>query len=368
LANDFCLPLEPRQGFAPLEVLLCPQCNLAQLSVVVDPEILYSRYAYITSSSDTMQSHFAELCKNLRAESGAVEPVILEIGSNDGAFLRFALKHGFANAVGIDPAQNLKCSCPTIHGMFNSHTAEMALEALGGVKPDVIVARHVFCHVEDWHEFIRNLVKLCHEHTVVAIEVPYVGDLLERNEFDSIYHEHTSYLSVNAMSHLLSNSGLMMYQVHRYSIHGGSICLMIRKGEQKRFDYDVAVDAVAWEMFSERAEKNIKDLSELVTGLKIVDKIVAGFGASAKSTVWINACSFNKRHVAFVTDNTPAKIGRMVPGTDIPVVDESRMQEMDVDYMILWAWNYESEILAKMDWWRQKGGKFIIPIPTIRIV
>lgn len=371
LANDFCLPGEPRAGYAPLDVLCCGQCGLAQLSVTVDPELLYSKYPYITSTSETMRRHFAQLCSDLLAASGRSKPILLEIGSNDGAFIEFAYANGFGKAMGIDPAQNIGANSmqhPTIMGLFDQRTADVARRALME-KPDVILARHVFCHVDNWREFMRVAATLFHDNTVMAIEVPYVGDLLEKNELDSIYHEHLSYLNVDAMGWLLQETGLRIYSVQRYPIHGGAVCLMIRKGEEKLMKYDNFNVFEAWEAFSRRARLNILALQTSVTQMVRDGKKVGAFGASAKATVWLNACGFSRNEIAFVSDNTPHKIGRLVPGTDIPVIDENRLTEMmSADYLILFAWNYADEIMAKWQDFTAKGGNWILPVPEIKIV
>jgi hypothetical protein len=359
LSNAHVKPGDEQPGWAPLRVLACEDCTLAQLSVVVDPAILYSHYTYTTSQSKTMARHFERICGDLLFQSGLKTPTLLEIGSNDGTFLRYAQTQGFSHVIGIDPAKNLHTDVQTLAGLFDEMTASVAKEQLGQV--DVILARHVFCHVDNWREFIKNLVGLCHEKTVIAIEVPYCLDMLNTGEFDAIYHEHTSYMTKAAMAAALEGSGLRIDQILDYDIHGGSICFIIRPGIQTKMKRDVTLSQ--WEIFNNMAKGRIYSVQEKVHELVRDNKVVAGFGAPAKATVMINACKFTSREIQFVTDTTPGKIGTMIPGTDIPIVDEKELYERNPDYAVMFAWNYQKEIISKHHKYR---GKFVIPFPTLK--
>jgi len=213
LANDFCTAEQDRAGYAPLKVLFCPRCTLAQLSVVVRPEILYSHYSYVTSKSDTMLQHFGMLWSHILEECDPVS--VVEIGSNDGGFLEFVKSTGVKNVFGIDPASNL-CSIanekqiPCVPSVFDYNAAYHAKGQVtschGAENVSVIMARHVFCHMDNWREFIQNCEILADRNTVVCIEVPYVMDTLVNSEFDQIYHEHLSFFSLTALNHLLQGS------------------------------------------------------------------------------------------------------------------------------------------------------------------
>ena len=362
LANAHVKLGDEQAGWAPLKVLMCDDCTLAQLSVVVDPAVLYSHYTYVTSQSKTMARHFERIAGDLLFQSGLTKPTLLEIGSNDGTFLNYARDNGFGNILGIDPAANLTVppNCPTINGVFYESTAVQAKEQLG--KVDVILARHVFCHVDDWHDFIKNLRHISHEKTVIAIEVPYCLDMLNTGEFDAIYHEHTSYMTKAGMAAALEGSGLRIDQILNYDVHGGSICFIIRPGIQTKMKRDVSLRQ--WQTFSNTALGRIHEVQIKVWDLVRDGKVIAGFGAPAKATVMINACRFTSREIQFVTDTTPGKIGTMIPGTDIPIVDEKELYERNPDYAVMFAWNYQQEIISKHHKFR---GKFIIPFPTLKI-
>lgn len=368
LANDFRKEGDPCAGYAPLKVLFCPRCSLGQLSVVVDPKILYSRYNYVTSPSAMMREHFKQLIMDIEKETHLKR--VLEIGSNDGKLLRMMRDGAGYKVIGVEPAENIaqiasQQGVMTLKGFFGEDLARNLPEQ------DIIIARHVFCHVDDWHGFIRAVEMLCHKETLVCIEVPYAGDTLAKCEFDQCYHEHLSYLSFKSVSRLLEHTSLHIHQVIRYPIHGGAVLLMLRRNDSKRepegaWEEEITVNT--WRRFAEEADSQISRLCATVRSLIAQGKRVAALGASAKSTVWINACGFTRKDIAFIADETPQKQWTFSPGTDIPVVDEGAIMRELPDYVVVFAWNYKAEILEKFAAVRAKGTKFIVPVPQISIV
>ncbi len=379
-ANDFCGEGEERAGFAPLKVLMCPRCLLAQLSVVVDPLVLYSKYSYVTSQTKMMFDHFNLLWDSIK-ERHDFPDNMLEIGSNDGTFLKFLQRTGVPSVLGIDPARNLadkaeQSGVKTLRGLFDVTTASSASADMPRV--DVVIARHVFCHMDDWHGFIKNLSTVCRQDTLVVIEVPYVADLLNEVQFDTIYHEHLSYFNVKAMAALLYNTKFRLDHVQHVPIHAGAVLIYLR-----RRDYDgqpdISVDSYladetenltvqSWSVFEGKARSNIADLTHMVVDLTSNGKTVCGFGASAKSTVWINACGFTKKHLKFICDSTPEKQNKFSPGSDVPIVDEGALLRELPNYAILFAWNWAETVLKNNQRYIELGGRFIVPVPTIRIV
>lgn len=375
LANDFKNGADVHNGLAPLEVLFCPKCTLAQLSVVVDPVLLYQNYAYITSGSQMMQQHFDRLWHTLCVDAGAEMKTVVEIGSNDGKLLKFLGDRG-VKAVGIDPAQNLAkiandAGLPTVAGFLSDDTVAEAVKLAGGL-PDCILARHVFCHIDDWKQTIALIESMCGPKTLVAIEVPNIEDLLNAGQFDTIYHEHLSFMSVPAMEWLLTGTDLFLEKVHHFTLHGGSIAMVLRRGNSRLKgleDYDRPKITLAdWQRFGEKARRSIAQMQETVKVFRSLGKRVAGFGASAKSTVWMNACHFTRNEIEFIADNTPFKQLKFSPGTDIPIADEGRLIRDVPDYAILHAWNYRTEVLETQKDYVKAGGHFIVPIPRIEIV
>ena len=369
LANDFQSPESDCAGCAPLRVLHCQQCSLAQLSVTVDPRILYSHYSYVTSPSEMMQVHFRTLIQDIMSETRSAVRV-LEIGSNDGKLLAMLRSQGH-EVTGVDPAKNL-VEISQSKGITTHHMLFTCENAAGLDKYDVVIARHVFCHVDDWLDFMNGLQMVSDKNTLICIETPYLGDLLEKCEFDTIYHEHLSYLPIKAMQALLARTGFRMHRLIRYSIHGGAYLWMIVREDCQCLspfqDVQENIGLDQWRDFSARAHSQINALDGMVNDLVSKGKRVAGLGASAKSTVWINACNFSRRQIGFIADNTQQKLYKLSPGTDIPIVDEGAILRELPDYVVLWAWNYRDEILDKFKMARDKGVKFIVPVPTIEVV
>jgi novobiocin biosynthesis protein NovU/D-mycarose 3-C-methyltransferase len=331
-----------------------------------------------------MMEHFESLFQQISYYYGAPKSCV-EIGSNDGLFLSFLRSKGVETVYGIDPSVNL-CEIATTNGIpcrpipFNYNSAYHAKAAVTkqhGASPlDLIVARHVFCHLDNWQEFIQNLAILADDKTVVCIEVPYVFDTLENLEFDQVYHEHLSFLTVRAMELLVAGTDFCLDRVERFSVHGGAIVLFLkRRGRTVLSDASVErflawekISKGTWKEFWENCQQKMCELSHRVMVYSEADKTICGFGASAKSTVWINALGFTSKEIKFICDNTPQKIGRLSPGTDIPIVPETDLLEKMPDYAIMFAWNYKDEIISKNREYLDRGGHFIIPGKTLEVV
>lgn len=385
LANDFRKASEPRAGYAPLKVMFCPRCTLAQLSVVVDPRVMYDHYSYVTSPSDTMRKHFDALATGIETRHRLGN--VLEIGSNDGTLLKHLSDNyapGVERVFGVDPAANLVAvaranGIESLTGFWGRENAAV----VNGLMPivDTVIARHVFAHANDWADFIKGLETVCHDRTLIAIEVPYVLDLLNGNAFDTIYHEHLSYVSVKAMHAALAGSDLIVKDILHFALHGGVIVFMIGRNNWRgkgdtpmaeivrkyiaKEDRELSVES--WQAMRARSGVLVLELQREVAVLRQLGKKVCVYGASAKSTVWMNECGFTAKDICFITDTTSWKQGTLAPGSEIPVVAESRLYD-GVDYAILCAWNYRDEVLKKHKAFSDAGGKFIVPAPKLEIV
>lgn len=369
-ANDFKKEDQEREGYAPLEVLFCPRCTLAQLSIVVRPDILYRTYAYTTSRSDTMLRHFDSLWDYIQTECHPVS--LMEIGSNDGFFLQYAKAHGAEMVCGVDPSENLSQEArdggvQTICGLFDKETAAMAHACVPSV--DCIVARHVVGHVDDLRAFVKSLDLVANKNTLILIEVPWAKRLLERGEFDTVYFEHLSYITIKSMAALLENSPFRLHRIHEFSVHGGALGIMIRRRDHESAPHESVqtmmaqedITADSWKEMAECSERSVEHLLSIVRSAVAKGKTVCGYGASAKCTVWMNACGFTRKEIKFVTDTTPFKQWCNVPGTDIPVVDPGALLREQPDYAIVFAWNYFVEIFGKERLYRENGGLLINP-------
>lgn len=372
LANNFCTADQESAGHAPLKVMFCQECTNAQLSVVVDPNIIYRNYPYVTSKSETMRIHFGklwdEICKECKPKT------MVEIGSNDGLFLEYCLSRGVNRVIGVDPAQNLQSTVrckeemdrDLICSLFDANVASYIAAKHPAI--DLVVARHVFCHIDDWESFICNLELLSNPDTLVAIEVPYVKDMLNGFEFDTIYHEHLNYMSIRAMAALLKDTMFHLHDIVRFDIHGGAIVMMLRRNDYsespllsvERFLELESVTLDSWKEFKSGANFKISAMKEMVNSLQDPNT-VCGFGASAKSTVWINACGFSVKQIKFICDCTPEKQGKFSPGSNIPILPESALLDLKPDAAVMFAWNFKDEIIKKNQEFINRGGRFLIP-------
>lgn len=355
LANDFRKPGEEVAGYAPLNVLYCDDCSLAQLSATVNPSVLYSHYSYVSSTSQTMLKHMDDLIQDIRAEHNGPIVNVLEIGSNTGVFLE-RFKPYCKIIAGIDPAANLseeaeKRGATVVVGLFNCESAKRTLRA------DVVVARHVFAHIDNWHEFVATLDHVTNPNSTVVIEVPYVGDMLDRGEWDSVYHEHLSYVSIRSMNRLLQKTPWYVSATKKYAVHGGSIAFFLK---HRVGDYvPIANDELTEYDFCKSAEAWKRDANSFWSGfMKGPRKRIFGYGAPAKATLWTSFLNLKRSDIEFVHDNTPQKQGCLMPGTDIPVTgDTSDMESCDVG--IVFAWNYFDEIKRKSP--PDVAGKLVVP-------
>lgn len=326
-----------------------------------------------------MQDHFQHLFELMGPEIQEPRPRVLEIGSNDGLFLQFLRDKG-CEVLGVDPSENLtKISQERgicTYRAFWGYDSAFFNPGITHFAPDFIFARHVFCHAWDWKDFVRGLELVAKTETLICIEVPYVADLLEKGEFDTIYHEHTSYLSVSSVVKLLEGTKLRLQRIEKLSIHGGALLLMIRHVDSDKAPHKSVSDywrnenvgLEQWRDFSVRCYNKIAALREFVVARRLADKRVVGYGASAKSTVWLNACGLSRKEVEYVTDNTPGKQYRTCPGSDIPIIHEGNLSMDPPDYAIMFCWNFAEEVIAKEKVFLEKGGKWVIPHPNIKVI
>lgn len=365
LANDFKRHDQQKCGHYPLKVLHCKSCTLGQLSVVVDPRVLYSSYSYVTSTSQTMVEHFDRIIADLCSIHGNRHlGRVLEIGSNNGAFLRHV--RPFAkHVVGVDPATNLcevtkSTGVECVNALWCSETAASMTQ-----KFDTIVARHVFAHCDDWKDFVVGLEVVTHKDSVVFIEVPHAQKLIERCEFDTIYHEHLSYVTVRSINALLRESKFQVVGVIPYGVHGGSIgiVLKVRGFSDTHCSLgEVENDNVGVEDWLDMNQRRIALVDELAKQIASADKPLIGYGAPAKLTLWANLLGLTSKQMMLVHDTTPQKFGCLVPGTDIPVVEYSPSLNEGVKTAVMWCWNYEEEVVRKEWQFIKAGGRFILPL------
>lgn len=381
LANAFLKEKDlrkPERAF-PLVFCFCQSCGLAQLSVAVNPDILFRHYDYFTSASKPLAEHFIRSADNLvKRFIKSKEDLALEIGGNDGVLLASIMDR--CRTLNIEPAENVSVSArklgvETINEFFTSELARRILKTHG--KARIIFANNVIAHIDDIADVFRGVKALLDDEGAFVFEVHWVGNLIGDGGFDQIYHEHLSYFSLNALKYLTNSLGLTMFDAELIPIHGQSLRVYVGCGfdaspsvkEILEQEKSLGLDGVeAFLRFGERVKKNKHELRQLLSRLKGEGKIIAGYGAPAKGNTLLNYCGIDSALVDFITDTTPAKQGLYTPGSRIPVYSPEKMRETPPDYMVLLAWNYADAIIAKEADFRNRGGKFIIPVPSVKIV
>lgn len=369
----------------PLDLAFCSHCTLAQITETVPPEKLFSEYFYLSSFSDTMLRHAQQLVKTLIPARGLNgESLVMEIASNDGYLLQYYKQAGVP-VLGIEPATNIarvaeEHGIPTLCEFFGAELADQLKSR--GQRADVIHANNVLAHVADLNGFVRGVELLLKADGIAVIEVPYVKDMIDRCEFDTIYHEHLCYFSLTALDVLFRRHGLIVQDVERLDIHGGSLLVTAcKKGAAENAEQSTAVrellrEEAAWGVreesfylgFAAKVESLRANLLALLHDLKAQGKRIAVYGASAKGSTLLNYFGINRETLDFVVDRSTVKQGHYTPGTHLPIYAPEKLLEAMPDYVLLLTWNFVDEILQQQSEYRSRGGHFIVPIPELRVV
>ncbi|HCB23219.1 hypothetical protein A3B42_05000 [Candidatus Daviesbacteria bacterium RIFCSPLOWO2_01_FULL_38_10] len=368
------------EKFYPLDVCFCKDCGLVQLAHVVSPKVMFKNYVYIPSTSETMRIHFTSLTKQaIKKTNAKEEDMVLDIGSNDGTLLN-AFKIQKMKILGVDPAENLakkanKEGINTICALFTKELAKKIKKEYGQVK--IITATNVVAHIHDLHDFLEGIKILLSGKGLFIAEFPYLCDLIEEVEFDTIYQEHLSYFSISPFDKLLKKHGLKLIDVERLSVHGGSVRVFIsNKGvnslEVKKLlqleKNKKLLSPETYLKFRRKVDKIRHELVQQLWSLRLKGKSIVGYGASAKGNVMLNYCRIGPETLDYIVDSIPYKQGKYTPGMHIPIYPEAKLLEDMPDYTLLLAWNFADEIIKKQAEYRKRGGKFILAIPKLAIV
>ncbi len=385
LANSF---LRSRDEFEveksyPLDAYFCENCSLAQLVDIIDPRVLFSHYIYVTGTSDTIAEHNVEYARTVAELLRLGEnDLVVEVASNDGSLLRCFQRYG-VRTLGIEPASNIAAiarsrGVETIDRFFNSKTASQVCEGYGRAK--AVIGNNVLAHVDQVTDFLNGCRELLDAEGFVVVEVPYVRDLIERLEYDTIYHEHLSYFSVTTLMRLCDAVGLSVIRMDYVPVHGGS--LRMYAGLAQHYGaHGQGVCALAEEeqrlgftsfgrygRFAEDVANNRRSLRGLLESLKRMGKTIAGYGAPAKGNTLLNYCGIDTHLLPFTVDKNLLKVGLYTPGMHIPVLPVSTLLERQPDYVLILAWNFAEEIIRQQAEYTARGGHFIVPLPEPRIV
>jgi SAM-dependent methyltransferase len=379
LAADQLDAMEP---FYPLKVMVCGDCFLAQLREYVSPEHIFRDYAYFSAYSDAWLDH-ARRYAEMTAERFALGPGsrIIELASNDGYLLQFFVAKGF-DVLGIDPAENVAKAAEargvrTLTRFFDLDTArELAAK---GITADLVAANNVLAQVPDINRFLAGLPLILRPNGVATFEFPHLLRLLEENQFDTIYHEHFSYFSLMTAERLFAAHGLRVFDVEELWTHGGSLRLYLCHEQAARPTTPAVArlitrereaglgDLATYAAFEQRVRATKQRLLEFLIDAKRAGKSIAGYGAPGKGNTLLNYCGIRSDFLDYTVDRNPHKHGKFLPGTHIPVLPPERIAETKPDYLLILPWNLKDEIMRQMASIRDWGGRFVVPIPEVRV-
>jgi hypothetical protein len=384
LANSFLRSAEEAAGEArfPLDVYLCRTCALVQLLDVIDPEVLFRDYVYVTGTSSTIADHnqrYAERVTGMLALGPG--DLVVEAASNDGSLLRCFQARG-VRTLGVEPARNIAAlaraaGVETLDVSFGREAGRGVRARYGPAR--AVIGNNVLAHVDDTRGFLAGCEALVADDGLVITEVPYLGDLMDHLEYDTVYHEHLCYFSVTALMRLAEETGLRILAVEHHQVHGGSIRVyagprrahaahdpsVLRMAEAERAAGLTTLPR--FEQFRRDAESNRDRLVALLEELRAAGKTVAGYGAPAKGNTLLNYCRIGPALLPYTVDKSPLKTGKLTPGMHIPVYPVSTLLERQPDYVLILAWNFAGEIMAQQAEYRRRGGRFIIPVPEPEI-
>lgn len=384
-ANAFLDPdhLDRPEPTYPLHARVCDGCLLVQVDAVTTPEHLFSDYAYFSSYSDAWLEHsrrFAEMATE-RFGLGR-SSMVVEVASNDGYLLKNFMAAGIP-CLGIEPALNvaevaLAAGVPTEASFFGTRLAESLRSR--GMTADLLVANNVLAHVPDLNDFVQGLQLTLNPNGVLSVEFPHLLELIEKTEFDTIYHEHFCYFSILALRQIFEHHGLRIFDVEQLPTHGGSLRVLACRqdagyaeepGVERvlRLEREAGLDQPAtYDNFAPRVEAVRSGLTAFLRQAREDASVVVGYGAAAKGNTLLNFCGVSTDDLVCVLDRNPHKQGRLLPGSHIPVRPPDAIKGIRPDYVLILAWNWADEITDQLAFAREWGCQFVVPIPATRVL
>lgn len=384
LANKFLsaqeLATDSEPSF-PLRVGFCQECGHVQLMDRVPPAAMFEDYLYVSGASATLLGHFKDIAETMTGRLGlGKDDLVLDIGCNDASLLTAFRKLG-VKTLGIDPAANLAeyvkdLGIDRITDFFGSASGERIVKEFG--QASLITTTNTFPHIPALGDFVAGIKKVLAPEGTFMIEAHYLVDILEQVAFDTVYHEHVSYWSLRAMKRLFEQNGLQVVRAERLPIHHGQLRVSVmHPGHVVDESVDrllAAEDALGipkistYHDFAERVAGIKRDLVKTIADLRAGGAKVAGYGAPAKGMTLIEYVGLGPSDIDFIADKSPLKQGRFTPGSHIPILPAEHILDVQPDYLVLFAWNFADEILGQQAEYRARGGKFIVPVPEVRVV
>lgn len=362
----------------PLAVVKCPKCHLVQLTHSVPAHLMFDEYLYVSSTTQTFRTHFAEYAEDVKKRLPAKhKPLAVDIGSNDGLLISCYNKAGMCG-VGVEPAKNLaaeanKRNLITLNAYFGEKTVREIVAKYG--RADAISANNVFAHIDDIQSVVRNVRELLADDGFFVIEFAYLVTMLEKMFFDMIYHEHVCYIGVTALDFLMKHFGMEIFDMTEVGTHGGSLRVFMQKKGGPRQRKPVVerflreekekgcLEEKIYRSFACRVTDFKKKLNGMIAVFKKQGKTISGYGAPAKASTIINFCGLTPQEIDYIVDDNPLKQERLIPGRKIPIVTSAHLNDHPTDYVVIFAWNFAREIISKIEPLRARGVKFIIPLP-----
>jgi methylation protein EvaC len=367
----------------PLEVQFCENCTLVQVSNVVSPEVLFRHYFYFSSAIQTLVRHFSDLAKEIVEQlPHPSEALVVEIGCNDGVFLKPLSALG-VRCVGVDPATNVVQSSGLpasmiVNDCFTERVAGRIRSEHG--RADMIVASYSFAHIDDMVDVMKGIQTILKPGGVFVFEVYYLGTMVDEMQYDMIYHEHMSYYTLTALQRFFGKFGMEIYDVRRMPLRAGTMRFYARWNMKSQPASRAVEELLAYERsrkldrletyldFAKSVEGTKADLVSLLARLKGAGHTIVGYGASGRASTIMNYCGIDGRYLDYVVDDAPAKHGFYTPGTHLPIRPWSATDGKPPDYVLVFAWSFIDEVKKRRADYLVHGGKFIVPLPQVRIV
>jgi SAM-dependent methyltransferase len=369
--------------YYPLHVYTCEECFLVQLDEYESAENIFSDYLYFSSYSDSWLKHCENYCDKMIDRFGLNgQSFVAEVASNDGYLLQYFVRRQVP-VLGIEPAANVakvavEKGVPTLVRFFGTQVAKELFAERGGA--DLILGNNVFAQVPDLNDFVEGLKVLLKPEGVLTLEFPHLLRLIERNEFDTIYHEHFSYFSLLTTIRILETHGMKVFDVDELSTHGGSLRVYASRAGSTTHKVEANVARVidpekkagldsleGYEGFAAQVRETKFAFVEFLLSAARQGKKVAGYGAPGKSATLLHYCGIGKDLIEYTVDRSPHKQGRFLPGSHIPIYHPDRIRETKPDYVVILPWNLSVEIMEQLQYIREWGGRFVVPIPKVSV-
>ena len=377
--------LNEPETFYPLKIMVCEKCFLVQIDEFAKHDDIFNAdYAYFSSFSSSWLAHAKAYTQMMTGRFGFNnQSQVVEIASNDGYLLQYFKEQGVP-VLGIEPTANTAAAATakgidTVVDFFGVRLANQLVAK--GTKADLLLGNNVLAHVPDINDFVGGLKILLKADGVITFEFPHLLQLIDKNQFDTIYHEHFSYLSLIAVKQIFEQHGLQIFDVEEVTTHGGSLRIFAKHAAditkaiashvQQILDKEIAFGLTSLAVYSsyqQKAEKVKNDFTKFLIDAKNQGKTVAGYGAAAKGNTLLNFAGIKKDLLQFVVDASPHKQNKFLPGVHIPVLDESNIRLVKPDYVVILPWNLKEEISTQLNYIKEWGGKFVVAVPELEIV